>query len=56
MRDIEQLTLEKYIEELAGAAAEGVGRCKTEKDVWAATEVCDLSPSLLSHDLMLSHR
>lgn len=38
-RDIEQLTLEKYVDELAGATIEGLSKCKTEKDVWAATEV-----------------
>ena len=40
LKDIESLSLEKYIDEIAGAIAEGVARCKTEKDVWAAVEVC----------------
>jgi regulator of nonsense transcripts 2 len=39
LRDIEGLALEKYVDELAGAAVEGVGRCKTERDVWSAAEV-----------------
>lgn len=39
LRDIESLSLEKYIDEIAGAVLEGVGRCKTEKDVWSAVEV-----------------
>lgn len=39
LKDIETLSLEKYIDEIAGAALEGVGRCKTEKDVWSAVEV-----------------
>lgn len=39
LKDIDALTLEKYIEEIAGAAVEGVGRCKTERDVWSAVEV-----------------
>jgi regulator of nonsense transcripts 2 len=41
LRDCEQLSLEKYVDELAGATAEGIGKCKTERDVWAATEVSD---------------
>jgi len=40
LKDIDSLSLEKYIEEIASAVVEGVGRCKTEKDVWSATEVC----------------
>ena len=40
MKDIDTLTLEKYIDELAGAIVEGLGRCKTEKDIWGAVEVC----------------
>lgn len=40
LKDVDSLTLEKYIDELAGAAVEGVLRCKTEKDVWSAVEVC----------------
>ena len=39
VKDIESLALEKYIDELSGAAVEGVGRCKSEKDVWSAVEV-----------------
>ncbi|KAF9481528.1 ARM repeat-containing protein [Pholiota conissans] len=39
MKDIESLSLEKYVDELAGAIIEGLGRCKTEKDVWGAVEV-----------------
>jgi regulator of nonsense transcripts 2 len=39
LKDVDSLSLEKYIEEIASAAVEGVGRCKTEKDVWSATEV-----------------
>jgi regulator of nonsense transcripts 2 len=39
LKDIETLTLEKYIEEIAGAIPEGVARCKLEKDVWSAAEV-----------------
>ncbi|KAF8200931.1 transcription factor [Pholiota molesta] len=39
MKDIESLSLEKYVDELAGAMIEGLGRCKTEKDVWGAVEV-----------------
>ena len=39
MKDIASLTLEKYVEEIAGAVIEGIARCKTEKDVWSAVEV-----------------
>ncbi|KAH9170168.1 ARM repeat-containing protein [Lactarius sanguifluus] len=39
LKDIETLTLEKYIEEIAGAVPEGIIRCKFEKDVWSAAEV-----------------
>lgn len=39
MKDIETLTLEKYIDEVAGAVIEGISRCKTEKDVWSAVEI-----------------
>lgn len=45
LKDIDSLSLEKYIDEIAGAAVEGVGRCKTEKDVWSAVEVCTLTIS-----------
>jgi len=40
LKDIDSLSLEKYVDEIAGAAVEGVARCKTEKDVWSAVEVC----------------
>lgn len=40
IKDIDSLTLEKYIDELTGAIVEGLGRCKTEKDIWGAVEVC----------------
>jgi len=39
LKDIESLSLEKYIDEIVGATIEGVARCKTERDVWAAVEV-----------------
>ena len=38
-KDIASLSLEKYVEEIAGAVIEGIARCKTEKDVWSAVEV-----------------
>ena len=41
MKDIDTLSLEKYIDELSGAVMEGLGRCKSEKDVWGAVEVGD---------------
>ncbi|PPQ97386.1 hypothetical protein CVT26_006620 [Gymnopilus dilepis] len=39
LKDIETLSLEKYIDELAGAVIEGLARCKTERDVWGAVEI-----------------
>ncbi|KAH9972218.1 ARM repeat-containing protein [Russula compacta] len=39
LKDIETLTLERYIEEIAGAVPEGIVRCKLEKDVWSAAEI-----------------
>ena len=39
LKDISSLSLEKYVDELASAAMEGIGRCKTERDVWSAVEV-----------------
>ena len=39
MKDIESLSLEKYVDEMASAVLEGIARCKTEKDVWSAVEV-----------------
>lgn len=40
MKDINTLSLEKYVDELASATIEGIARCKTERDVWSAVEVC----------------
>ncbi|KAI0633799.1 ARM repeat-containing protein [Trametes polyzona] len=39
LKDINTLSLEKYVEEIVGAAVEGISRCKTEKDVWSAVEI-----------------
>lgn len=39
LKDLESLSLEKYVDEISSAAVEGIGRCKTEKDVWSAVEV-----------------
>ena len=39
IKDVETLSLEKYVDELAGAVLEGIARCKTEKDIWSAAEV-----------------
>ena len=41
MKDIESLSLEKYVDELPSGVVEGISRCKTEKDVWSAIEVRD---------------
>jgi len=40
LKDIDSLALEKYLDELVLAVTEGVSRCRTEKDVWSAVEVC----------------
>lgn len=39
LKDIDTLSLEKYVDEIASAAVEGVARCKTERDIWSAVEV-----------------
>ncbi|KAG9058049.1 hypothetical protein FS842_002010 [Serendipita sp. 407] len=39
LKDIETLTLEKYVEEIATSLLEGLAKCKTDKDIWAATEI-----------------
>lgn len=39
LKDTDSLSLEKYVDEIAGAIVEGISRCKTEKDVWSAVEV-----------------
>ncbi|KAF9012414.1 transcription factor [Cyathus striatus] len=38
LKDIESLSLEKYVDEIAGAIVDGLSRCKNEKDVWSAVE------------------
>jgi len=50
LKDIDSLTLEKYIEEIAGAVPEGIVRCKLDKDVWSATEVSHLGGHRGTHD------
>ncbi|KAJ7346726.1 transcription factor [Mycena albidolilacea] len=42
IKDIDTLSLEKYVDEIVGAALEGIARCKTEKDVWSAVEIISL--------------
>ncbi|KAJ4483312.1 transcription factor [Lentinula aciculospora] len=39
IKDIETLSLEKYLDEIVGASLDGILRCKTERDVWSAVEV-----------------
>lgn len=39
MKDIEIISLEKYVDELPAGVLEGIAKCKTEKDVWSAVEV-----------------
>ncbi|KZT57798.1 ARM repeat-containing protein [Calocera cornea HHB12733] len=39
MKDIDTLTLEKYLDEIVGAISDGVLRCKTDRDVWSAVEI-----------------
>lgn len=38
MKDIDSLSLEKYVDELPSGVVEGISKCKTEKDVWSAVE------------------
>ncbi|KAK1225711.1 mRNA decay protein [Marasmius sp. AFHP31] len=38
LKDMETLSLEKYIDEIVGAVLDGIIKCKTEKDVWSAVE------------------
>ena len=38
-KDLRTLSLERYVDEIAQATLEGIGKCKTEKDVWSAVEV-----------------
>jgi len=44
LKDIDVLTLERYLDEIATAVIEGVARCKNDKDVWSAIEVCPVPP------------
>ena len=53
LKDIETLTLEKYVEEIAASLVEGLTRCKTDKDIWSATEVLLLLLGLDSYLLDL---
>ena len=45
LKDIETLLLEKHVDELDGAVLEGISRCKSERDIWSAVEVCFYCPS-----------
>lgn len=49
LKDIETLSLEKYVDELDAAALEGISRCKSEKDVWSAVEVHFCRSIILCH-------
>jgi regulator of nonsense transcripts 2 len=39
LKEITSLSLEKYVPEVVGAAAEGLQKCKTIADIMAALEV-----------------
>ncbi|KAK9322327.1 armadillo-type protein [Lipomyces orientalis] len=39
LKEISTLTLEKYLSEIIGAAAEGFAKCRLTSDIWAAVEV-----------------
>ncbi|KAF5393301.1 hypothetical protein D9757_000666 [Collybiopsis confluens] len=39
LKDIDTLSVEKYLDEIVGAALDGITRCKTERDVWSAVEI-----------------
>ncbi len=52
LKDTDSLSLEKYVDEIAGAIVEGISRCKTEKDVWSAVEVSYMNLLLKYHFLI----
>lgn len=39
LKDLETLSLGKYIDEIVTVTVEGIARCKTDRDVWSAVEV-----------------
>ena len=39
IKDIQQLSLTKHVEEIVSNIIEGATKCKSEKDVWSAVEV-----------------
>ncbi|KAK9238537.1 armadillo-type protein [Lipomyces kononenkoae] len=39
LKEISTLSLEKYLSEIIGAAAEGLAKCRLTNDIWAAVEV-----------------
>ncbi|THV02346.1 ARM repeat-containing protein [Dendrothele bispora CBS 962.96] len=39
LKDIDTLSLEKYVDEIVSSTLDGISRCKTEKDVWSAVEI-----------------
>ncbi|TIB93465.1 ARM repeat-containing protein [Wallemia mellicola] len=39
IKDIQQLSLSKHVEEIVANIPEGVLKCKSEKDIWAAVEI-----------------
>lgn len=58
LKDIDSLSLEKYIDEIVGATLEGIAKCKTEKDVWSSVEVISALhrrfPTAFTHPLISS--
>jgi regulator of nonsense transcripts 2 len=55
LKDIDGLTLERYVDEIATAVIEGVARCKNDKDVWSATEVCPFLNSPIRNNEASGH-
>jgi len=39
LKELNELSLEKYITELTDGFLEGLTKCKNEKDIWAAVQV-----------------
>lgn len=39
LKEIASLSLEKYLSEIVNAAAEGLGKCRLNNDIWAGVEV-----------------
>ena len=50
LKELDTLSLEKYITELTDGFIEGLSKCRNEKDIWAAVQVCAPSQHELAVD------